>query len=145
MRADQANVELDDSNLFLTAIGGQRHGRVLGFGSLLEQTVQTATTRGRHSHVTSSVSGVTNSGVQETFSRAEVDAIVQERDCRIAEERAERLRDQAQNQLLFSQLFKMHGLQQPPLEVSLTKFGFFYGFKKYWLLCSQILTCTPLR
>jgi hypothetical protein len=63
--------------------------------------------------------------VQETFSRAEVDAMVQERDFRIAEERAERKRDQEQNELMFSALFRMHGLQKPPL-VSKRNFGYFY-------------------
>ena len=123
MRADHANSELDDSTLFLTALGGPSHGRVLGFGSLLQQKVKTATTRERPNHVTSSVSGLTNIGEQENFSRAEVLAIVQEREDRIAEEIVERKRDQAQNQLMFSQLFKMVGHQLPPTEVSLIKFG----------------------
>lgn len=122
MRADEANAELDDSTLFLTTLGPPSHGRILGFGSLLEQRVQTPTTRERQSHVTSAVSGLTNAGNQESFSRAEVENIMQERDRRIAEDRAERIRDRAQNQLLFSQLFKMFGMQQPPSQVSSSKF-----------------------
>ncbi|KAF3329287.1 protein IQ-DOMAIN 1-like protein [Carex littledalei] len=86
LKADQANAELDDSTLFLTALGPPTHGRAWAFGSVLEGKVQTPTTRERQNHVASSLSGVTNSVVQETFFRAEVDAIVQERDRRIAEE-----------------------------------------------------------
>lgn len=128
MRADHANSELDDSTIFLTALGGPSHGRVLGFGSLLQQKVKTATTRERPNHIASSVSGLTNIGEQETFSRAQVLAIVQEREGRIAGELAEMRRSQAQNQLMFSQLFKMAGHQLPPPEVILSKFGIILGF-----------------
>lgn len=128
MRADQANGGLDDNTLFLTALGGPSHGRVLGFGSLLEQTVKTATTRQRQNHATSYLSGLTNTGVQETFTRAEVEAMVHERDCRIIEERTARLRDQAQNQYMFSQLYKMQGLQVPIIQVRLRKNWVILGF-----------------
>lgn len=128
MRADHANSGLDDSTLFLTALGGPSHGRVLGFGSLLQQKVKTATTRERSSHIASSITGLTNIGEQENFSRAEVLAIVQEREGRITGELAEMKRDQAQNQLMISQLFKMVGHQLPPPEVSLSKFGIMLGF-----------------
>lgn len=123
MRADQANSHLDDITLFQKAIGGPSHGNFLGFGSLLQKKTQTATTRERQQQISSSISGLTTSGDQETFSRAEVDMICKERDRRIAEERAERMRDQEKNQFLFSQLFKMHGLQPPP-QVCLNKFRF---------------------
>ncbi|XP_078169521.1 uncharacterized protein LOC144563938 [Carex rostrata] len=128
MRADHANSGLDDSTLFLTALGGPSHGRVLGFGSLLQQKVKTAATRERSSHIASSITGLTNIGEQENFSRAEVLAIVQEREGRITGELTEMKREQAQNQLMFSQLFKMVGHQLPPSEVSLSKFGVMLGF-----------------
>lgn len=122
MRADQANSELDDSTLFMTAIGGPSHGRFLGFGSLLQKNVQIATTRERQNPATSCVSRLTEIGVQETFSRAEVQAIVQEHDRRIEVEHAERIRDQAQNELMFSHILKMVGPPPPPTQVSLSKF-----------------------
>lgn len=90
--------------------------------------MKTAATRERSSHIASSITGLTNIGEQENFSRAEVLAIVQEREGRITGELAEMKREQAQNQLMFSQLFKMVGHQLPPPEVSLSKFGVMLGF-----------------
>lgn len=119
MKADQANAELDESTLFLTAIGGPKHGRVVGFGSVIAP-IKTANNRDRQNH-TSSVSGLTNCGAQEIFTRSEMNAMMEERDRQIAEERAQMKRDQAQNLLMFAQLYKTIGIQQLPLPVCISR------------------------
>lgn len=119
LKADQANAELDESTLFLTALGGPKHGRVVGFGSVIAPT-KTANNRDRQSQ-TSSVSGLTNCGQQETFTRSEMNAIMEERDRHIAEERAQMKRDQAQNLLMFAQLYKTIGIQHLPSQVRISR------------------------
>ena len=114
--------------MFLSAIGGPSHGRVPGFGSLLDKKVQTATTRDRQNHAASSVSVLTQNGVQETYTKEQMQAIVQERDRRHDEERAARMRDQAENRYFFAQLFRLHGMPQPTPLVSKIKFRVIFGF-----------------
>ncbi|KAF3328947.1 Plant transposase (Ptta/En/Spm family) [Carex littledalei] len=118
MKADQANAELDESALFLTALGGPKHGRVIGFGSVIAP-IKTANNRDRQNN-TSSVSGLTNCGQQEIFTRSEMNAMMEDRDRHIAEERAQMKRDQAQNLLMFAQLYKTIGIQQLPSQDDLT-------------------------
>ena len=74
MKADHANAELDESTLFLTALGGPKHGRVVGFGSVIAP-IKTTNNRDRENH-TCSVSGLTNGGQQEIFTRSEMNAIL---------------------------------------------------------------------
>jgi hypothetical protein len=47
MRADEANADLDETILILTALGGPSHGPVKGFGSVLQQKKQQPPEKGR--------------------------------------------------------------------------------------------------
>ncbi|KAF3327235.1 hypothetical protein FCM35_KLT07353 [Carex littledalei] len=74
MMAEEVHADMDETTMFMSAAGGASHGRVLGFGSMVDGKVQTATNRFRPKHTASSVtvSGVTTNGVQASFSRIEV-------------------------------------------------------------------------
>ncbi|KAF3341335.1 hypothetical protein FCM35_KLT10179 [Carex littledalei] len=116
-RADAVNVDKDDSALYITAVGGSIRGRIRGFGSVLDPKLPTATTRARATHAASSVSGVTQHGSQKTYTHEEMNAIlVQERDQRLNEEREEMKRIQAENNIMFTKLFAMMGVQRPNLQ-----------------------------
>ena len=115
MKADEANVDMDEGTMFVSAIHESSQGRVRGFGSVLDHKVQ-PTTRARSNH-TSSISGVTNNSKQKTFTDAEVQTMLDDRDRRHAEDWADRKRDMATHEFYISQLFKMMGTQMPTVQV----------------------------
>jgi hypothetical protein len=107
------HADKDESTLYMDAVGGSSRGRIRGFGSMLDHKVPTANTQAR-----SSVSGVTHNGTQKTYTDKEVNAILtQERDQRLNEEREERKRMQAENNIMFRQLFAMMGMRRPNYQV----------------------------
>jgi len=122
MMADQANSDMDESSMFLSAVGGSRHGRVRGLGSMLPNKGQPATSRARQNHTASSISGVIDNGEQATFSRAEVGMLLAQCDRRQDEEKADRERKLATYDLYFDKLFSIYGLQKPTLNVCNSKF-----------------------
>lgn len=113
--ADQANSDMDENTMFLSAVGGSKHGTVRGFGSMLQNKVQPATTRAKQHH-TSSISGVLN-GEQSMFSRAEVGLLLAQSERRQDEAEAEKERKMATYDWYFSQLFSMCGVPKPTLQV----------------------------
>jgi hypothetical protein len=117
MMADQDRSDMDESSMFLEAVGGSRHGRVQGLGSMLPNKGQPATSRARQNHTGSSVSGVIDNGEQATFSRAEVGMLLAQCERRKDEEKAERERQSATYDLYFDKLFSMYGLPKPTLQV----------------------------
>jgi len=117
MTADQSYADVDESNMFLTAVGGSAHGRVQGFGSMLQDKVPTATTRARQKHTASSVSGLTNNEGQRVETREELEMLLNDRDRRFDEERAAREKKMATYDLYFSKLFTMYGVQMTASQV----------------------------
>lgn len=115
--ADEANSDMDETNMFLSAYDGPSHGRVRGLGSMLPNKVQTATTRSGPTHTASSISGVTNNGEQTMFTRAEVAMLLADRDRRQEEEKAERETKMATHDLYFNQLFTWLKVQKPNFQV----------------------------
>ncbi|KAF3336794.1 hypothetical protein FCM35_KLT19380 [Carex littledalei] len=115
MMAEEAHADMDETTMFMSAAGGASHGRVLGFGSMVDGKVQTATNRSRPKHTASSVtvSGVTTNGVQASFSRTEVQSLLDISNRRQAEDRAEMKRELASYQMCINQLFSMFGAQGP--------------------------------
>jgi hypothetical protein len=113
MMADEANADMDESTMFMEAAGGPSHGRVRGFGSMLDGKVQTATNRSRPKQSASSVtvSGVTTNGVQASFSRTEVESLLADSERRQAEDRAEMKRELASYQMYINQFLSMVGVQ----------------------------------
>lgn len=109
MMDDGVNADMDESNMFISAAGGVSHGRVLGFGTMLDGKVQTATNRCRPNYSASSVtvSALTNNSEQESFSRSQVQALLADRDRLRAEDRAEVRRELANYQVLFNQMLSM--------------------------------------
>lgn len=111
--ADQASSDMDESAMFLSAVGGPSHGRIRGLGGMLQNNDKTATTRCRAHHIASSISGVTNNGVQSMFSSAEVGTLLAERDRRQDEEKAEFHRKLSTFESQVNQLFQMVSLLRP--------------------------------
>jgi len=104
--------------LYISAIGGSSRGILRGFGSVLDPKLPTATKRARATQSQSSVSGLTTTESQKTYTEEEMNAIlVQDRDHRLNEEREERLKVQEEYNVMFGQLFAMVGGQRPNLQV----------------------------
>lgn len=120
MRADQATSITDESTMFFSAAGGSSHGRVRGFGTMLDDKVQKAKNRNRPNQT--SVSGLTNAGDETNLSRAELQVLLADSDRRRDEERAERKRELAQYDFYISQLYTMFGSQMPTQQVIETNF-----------------------
>lgn len=114
--ADQANSDMDETTVFLSAVGPSKHGRVRGFGSMLQNKVQPATARAKQNHTASSISGLLN-GEQSLFSRAEVGLLLAQCERRQDEVEAEKERKMATYDLYFSQLFSMCGMPKPNMQV----------------------------
>ena len=117
MTADQANANMDESTMFMSAVGGTSHGRVPGFGSMLDGKVQTTTNRSGPKHTASSVSGVTNNGEQTSFSREDVQSLLADSDRRQAEDWVVMKREMATYEMYINQLFTMCRAQRPTLQV----------------------------
>lgn len=97
MAADSGNTDMDESTIYLTAVGGPSHGRVRGFGSMLQHKVKAATTRASSKHTASSVSGLTDNGGQIIHTREELQIMLADRDHLLDEKRA--LRDKKNGNL----------------------------------------------
>lgn len=110
--ADEANHDKDENSLFIDAVGGRKHGRIRGFGSVLDNHL----TRALRPPTVSSVSSITNIG-EKVFMESHYLAMLEERDRRQEEEREERKREQANNNHLFSQLFSLLAGNQTTLPV----------------------------
>jgi hypothetical protein len=125
MRANSVNSHMDEADLFVSAVGGRNHGRVRGFGCVLDPRLQ-KTTRGRATPVASDISGVTNIGNKRVFTDDVLIGMLNERDMRLAEERQERKIEGARCNMLLNKLFTLLGQQNPNVQVSKTNWVFHF-------------------
>lgn len=117
MRANNVNPHMDEADLFMSAVGGRNHGRVRGFGCVLDPRLP-KTFRGRATPTTSDISGVTNIGNNRVFTDDVLVGMLKERDMRLAEERQERKIEGARYNMLLNKLFTLVGQQNPNVQVS---------------------------
>jgi hypothetical protein len=117
MRANTDNAHMDEGDLFMSAVGGRNHGRVRGFGCVLDPKLP-KTIRGRATPTSSDISGVTNLGNKRVFTDDVLIGMLNERDMRLAEEKQERKIEGARCTMLINKLFTLLGQQNPNALVS---------------------------
>ena len=120
MTAHEDHADVDEADLFMSAVGGSYHGRVRGFGCVLDPKLPKTTGRGRVTPAQSDLSEVTNIGSKRIFTDDVLVGMLNERDMRLAEERQERKREQERYNMLFTKLFSLVGQQNPAVQVSPT-------------------------
>lgn len=125
MRANSVNSHMDEADLFVSAVGGRNHGRVRGFGCVLDPRLP-KTIRGRATPTASDISGVTNIGNKRVFTDDVLIGMLNERDMRLAEERQERKIEGARYNMLLNKLFTLVGQQNPNVQVSKTNWVFHF-------------------
>jgi hypothetical protein len=117
MRAAQDDSGMDESTMFLLAVGGPKKGRIQGFGCMLDDKVDKANKRNRANGIPCHDSGLTTDGEDTNLSRAELQALLAESVRRQDEEKLERKRELAQYDFYIKQLFTMMGSQVPTAQV----------------------------
>lgn len=95
MLTNEEAADVDEGELFMLAVGGPSHGRVRGFGCVLDPKLPRTTRRGRATIIASDLSGVTNLRNKWVFTDDVLVRMLNELDMRLAEEKQERKRDEA--------------------------------------------------
>ncbi|KAF3326455.1 Plant transposase (Ptta/En/Spm family) [Carex littledalei] len=116
MTAHEDHADVDEADLFMSAVGGSYHGRVRGFGCVLDPKLPKTAGRGRATPAQSDLSDVTNIGSKRIFTDDVLVGMLNERDMRLAEERQERKREQERYNMLFTKLFSLVGQQNPAVQ-----------------------------
>jgi len=147
MECDPSNDGKAEELMWLMAAGGPSHGKKFGFGSKLDGTnIPTSNLRERPtSAVATTASEVTQEPPQGMHTTQEVVVMLQAREHQFAEELARR--DQLEternnhNNLMFSQLFSVVGMQAPQFNVRIKTRSYHNALLKLSII---ILACANM-